>query len=166
MREASNTQYSLTRYIIKLTNLCNSHPRRDPVLSHSPLQGVKVLWWTVRQCVMVKEPSQHCDGSEKWILSICHEWHWYWDHDVWQWGVTDIYCDGSDICILDWVAIRNNRYLPWWQWYLYSELSGKVRSHCRSCQNPLSECSWHLDIGITPSCELQALLIRDCVAMR
>ena len=120
VREAPHTQFPLTRCLIKLTYLCNGHPRRGPVLSHSPLEGVETLWWTARQCAMVKEPLQHCDGGEKWILSVCHEWQRYWDHDVRRWGVTDICCDSSDICILGWVAIRSNRYLPWWQWYLYS----------------------------------------------
>ena len=32
-----------------------------------------------------------------WILSICHEWQQYWDHDEQRLGVTDICCKGSDI---------------------------------------------------------------------
>ena len=103
----------LTRCLIKLTFLCHGHPRRGPVLLHSPLEGsggavmnsnticngkrtIATLWWW-----------------QEWILSFCHEWQRYWDH-VWRWGVTDICHDGSDICIPDWVAIRSNRYLPWW----------------------------------------------------
>ena len=43
VRKAPHTQFSLTRCLIKLTYLCNGHPRRGPVLSHSPPEGEEVL---------------------------------------------------------------------------------------------------------------------------
>ena len=39
VREAPYTQFPLTSCLIKLTYLCHGHPRRGPVLSHSPLEG-------------------------------------------------------------------------------------------------------------------------------
>ena len=39
VREAPHTQFPLTRCLINLPYLCHGHPKRGPVLSHSPLEG-------------------------------------------------------------------------------------------------------------------------------
>ena len=65
VREAPHTQFTLTRCLRKLTYLCHGHPRRGPVLSHSPLEGSGgAMMNSKTMCDGKRTIATLCDGGE------------------------------------------------------------------------------------------------------
>ena len=65
VRQAPHTQFTLTRCLMKLTYLCHGYPRRDPVLSHSPLEGSgSAVMNSKTMCDGKRTIATLCDGSK------------------------------------------------------------------------------------------------------